>query len=262
MLIVGMLVIGLVVGFGIGMVVPTETIVPQTTLLEQIQNRGYIIVGTSSDYPPFEIYNTTTEEYEGFDIDLVNGIARQIGVSVQWQDMAFGSLVGACQAGTVDMLAAAMFITPERAEQLAYSLPYIVVNQVVVVKGDSTLTIDELSDLDGQTVGVQTGTTEDDTLTDLNDQDGISIDIVRFARADAMMTDLDSGALDAVFIDEPVFQVYQTIYGLKKILTEPSPPTGFYCRYDSEALLEEIDTYIMTIQSNGTLDTLIEKWFG
>ena len=93
----GVVIIGLIVclvgGFGVGLL--TGVFIPElptSTLVEQIQARGIIIVGTSSDWPPFEIYNTTTEQYEGFDIDLTEMIADELDVTVQWTDMDFDAL--------------------------------------------------------------------------------------------------------------------------------------------------------------------------
>ncbi len=257
------LIVGIVIGLGAGYVVfpattPTQQ---QAGLVEQIQQRGYIIVGTSTPWMPFEFYNETSGQYEGFDIDLVNLIAQYLNVTVQWSDMGFDALVGACKAGTVDMLAAAMFITTERAQELAYSIPYIRTNEVVVVAGSSTLAINNLTDLEGYTVGVQTGTVEDEELSDLV-SGGTGITLQRYTKVDLMFQDLIAGTLDAVYVDEPVLTVYQKVYSLKNIFTVPAPPTAFYCRYDSPDLLEAINTVLINAYADGTLDTLVAKWFG
>ncbi|MFX0079892.1 MAG: transporter substrate-binding domain-containing protein [Candidatus Hermodarchaeota archaeon] len=256
------LIIGLVVGFSAGWFAPALLPpAPVPSLVEQIQARGTLIVGTSSDWPPFEIYNTTTDQYEGFDIDLCDMIADHLGVTVTWSDMDFDALVGACVAGTIDMIAAAMFVTPERAEQLAHSVPYIRTNQVVVVKGNSTLTITDLEDLEGYDVGVQTGTVEDFDLTDLVDS-GVGINLIRYARADIMMADLEAGGIDATYIDEPVFTVYSSIYSIKTIFMVPAPPTALFCRWENPDLMTEINTVILDAFADGTMDALITQWFG
>lgn len=256
------LIIGIVVGFSVGWFAPALLPpVQPPSLVAQIQARGTLIVGTSSDYPPFEIYNTTTDQYEGFDIDLSDMIAAYLGVTVTWSDMDFDSLILACQSGTIDMIAAAMFVTPSRAEQLAHSVPYIRTNEVVVVKGNSTLTITDLEDLEGYDVGVQTGTVEDDELTTLVD-DGVAINIIRYARADIMMADLEVGGIDATYIDEPVFTVYSKVYGLKTIFTVPAPPTALFCRWENPDLMQAMNTVILNAFADGTLDALIDTWFG
>lgn len=256
----GVVIIGLIVclagGFGVGLL--TGVFIPElptSTLVEQIQARGIIIVGTSSDWPPFEIYNTTTEQYEGFDIDLTEMIADELDVTVQWSDMDFDALIGACTAGTIDMLAAAMVVTSARAEQLAHSVPYIRINEVVVVKGESTITIDSLEDLGDYTVGVQSGTTEDYEMEDLG------LTPVKYARADVLMADLIAGNIDIAFVDEPVLIVYAKTFNLKSIFTVPSEPTCLWCRWEDPELMTVINNVIITAYKDGTLDTMVEQYF-
>jgi polar amino acid transport system substrate-binding protein len=171
--------------------------------------------------------------------------------------MSFDNLIGACKAGQIDMIAAAMFIEPARAAQLAFSVPYIRVNEVVIVKNASSLTINKLLDLEGKHVGVQTGTAEDYELTDLNLNT-----TVRFDRADALMADLIGGGIDAAYVDEPVFTIYSKTNALKVIYTVPAPPVALWCRWENPELLTAVNTVITNAYSDGTLDALVLKWFG
>lgn len=255
------LVIGLVIGFGIGFMTPSLMPPAQSTLVAEIQARGTIIVGTSSGWPPFEMYNSTTSEFYGFDIDLCDMIADHLGVTVEWVDMDFDALVGACTGGTIDMIAAAMFVTPERAEVLAHSVSYIRVNEIVVVSENSTLEIADLEDLEGLDVGVQTGTAEDYEISDLIDA-GTNILIHRYARPETLFADLDSGALDAVYVDEPVLALYSSLYSLRSIFTLSAPPTALFCRWENPDLLAAMNTVILNAYDDGSLDALVEEWFG
>jgi len=252
------LIIGIVVGFSAGFLTPGLLPRPPTTSwVTVIQQRGYISIGTSSDWPPFEVMNTTSHKLEGFDIDLCGLIATYLGVTIHWTDMTFGNLIGACKSGQIDMIAAAMFIEPTRAVQLAFSVPYIRVNEVVIVKNASSLTISKLLDLEGKVVGVQTGTAEDFELTDLNLNT-----TQRFDRADALMADLIGGGIDAAYVDEPVFTIYAKTYALKVIYTVPAPPIALWCRWENPELLTAVNTVITSAYSDGTLDALVLKWFG
>ncbi|NWF95779.1 MAG: amino acid ABC transporter substrate-binding protein [Candidatus Thorarchaeota archaeon] len=259
------LVIGLVIGAGIGYAIPT-LLLPQTTppvvdLLDTITQRGYMVIGTSSGWPPFEMVNTTTNELYGFDIDLCNYIANELNVTIQWSDLDFDALVGACSAGTIDLIAAATFITAERNAVLAPSVWYIRTNEVVVVKASSPLTITHLENLTGLDVGVQTGTVEDDEITQLID-DGVGIIIHRYPRPDTMFADLDAGTLDAVYVDEPVFDVYASTYSVKVIFTVTAPPTALYMRYGNLKFQKAVNNAIVKAFETGALDAMIAKWFG
>ena len=71
--------VGLITGWFVpGLLAPT----PGETLVEEIQRRGELIVGTDAPWPPFELYNTTTSTWEGFDIDLSQMIADELNVTL------------------------------------------------------------------------------------------------------------------------------------------------------------------------------------
>ncbi|TFG31236.1 transporter substrate-binding domain-containing protein [Candidatus Thorarchaeota archaeon] len=217
-------------------------------------NRGTLIVGTSADYEPFEFLNSTNDVV-GFDADLMQYIADYMGVTLVWQNMEFDSLVGACQSGTIDVIAAAMFITPDRAEVLSHSLPYLQTQMSVVVMNESDIAISSLEDLDGYTVGVQTGTVEDDTISDID-----GVDVTRFSSVDLMYIALDAGTVDAIFLDSPVADAYEGTYNVKTILQLAAELTVLYVGKYADSLLIKINEGISAALQDGTIDGLIQKW--
>ncbi len=253
-MLVVMFVVGLIIGLGVGYVAPA-LVTPDD--YDVIMSRGTIIVGTNSGWPPFEMINTTTNELEGFDIDLAELVAEYLGVTVDWVDMEFDNLVGACQAGSIDMIASATFITAERCAVLQPVTWYIRTNEVIVVKGDSDLEIESLEDLVGYDVGVQTGTVEDEELSDIS-----GITLHRYPLVETMFQHLDAGTLDAVYVDEPIVGLYSTAYSIKIIFTVTAPPTAFYIRYGSDRLAAAVNSAIAEGFADGTVDALIAKWFG
>jgi ABC-type amino acid transport substrate-binding protein len=202
--------------------------------------------------------NTTTNELEGFDIDLAEYVAADLGVTVDWIDMDFDALVAACQTGTIDMIASATFITRARSNVLQPLVWYIRTNEVIVVKGDSNFTMTALDDLAGMDVGVQTGTTEDEALSNVT----LGVVLHRYPLVETMFAHLDDGTLDAVFVDEPIVGLYGSVYNIKIIFTRTAPPTAFYIRYGSDRLSAAINSAIAEGFADGTLDTMLAKWFG
>jgi ABC-type amino acid transport substrate-binding protein len=250
------MVICLVVGGLGGWLIPTFLgAQPRVSLLNEIKTRGYMVVGTSSDWPPFEIFNVTTDELEGFDIDLCELIADYLNVTIQWQDMSFDLLVEACDKGSVDLIAAALFITEDRLEVLAPSVPYIRTNEVVIVKESSSITISDLADLASYDIGVQTGTAEQYELDDL------SITYTDYPRADLLIQALVNDVIEVAFVDEPVFTVWSKTFDLKSIFTVLAEPTALFTRLGQPEFLQAINTVIVNAYKDGTLDALIEKWF-
>jgi len=250
------MVVCLLIGGMGGWLIPTLLMgQPHVSLLDQIKAREKLIIGTSSDWPPFEIFNTTTDQLEGFDIDLCGLIAEELNVTIEWSDMDFDALVGACVAGTIDMIAAAMFITPDRIEVLAPSVPYIRTNEVVIVLETSSITINDLANLSLYSVGVQTGTAEQYELDDL----GISY--TDYPRADLLIQALVNEVIEVAYVDEPVFTVWAKTYDLKSIYTGLAEPTALFTQLGEPEFLGVINKVIVQAYKDGTLDALIEKWF-
>jgi len=250
-------------GFLAGWFIPPLFAPPSGELISKIKSRGELRVGTSTDYEPFEFDNITSGEIEGFDVDVSRLIADEIGVDLLMVNMDFEALIGACVAGTIDMIAAALTYDPttelgqQRAKQLAPSIPYITVAQVVITLGSSSLNINNLSDLVGEDVGCQTGSTMQADLI------AAGVNPTTFPSALALMLDLVSGlGIEAAYLDEPVFTAWNDTYDLKIILRTGTEPMSLWCRHEDPDLLYVINTVILTeYEPNGTMYELLDKWF-
>ena len=255
------MIICIVVGFAAGWFIPGLFTEPTPTpLIDEIQTRGYIIVGTSADYPPFENKTYPGGVIIGFDIDVSQMIADELGVTLQMQDIGFDSLIGACRAGTIDMIAAAMTYNAERATQLAASATYISVSQVVIVKNNSVdfpAPITNLTDLITYDVGCQSGTVMQDELDDIT-----GINVFTYASADILIQDLNAGGIDAAYVDGPIFNAWEGTYDLRKIYTSAEEPLALWTRHGEPALLYEINKVIFDSYQDGRMYALINKWFG
>ncbi len=247
--------VGFVIGWFIpGLFAPT----PGKTLVEQIQDRNELIVGTDAPWPPFELYNTTTSKWEGLDIDLVQMVADYLNVTLIMTNIAFDDLIGACKAGTIDMIAAAMMVRASRAEELAHSVTYIRVAEVIISKDISIITISDLADVTDYKVGCQSGTTQHDALLDLGMTEGV--DLFVYPKADTLMESLNLGTVDLAFVDEPVVWSWAKVYDIKILHAVPAEPMAFWCRWDEPELMAVINTVILEAYRDGAIDELYEKY--
>lgn len=90
-------------------------------------------VGTDSDYPPFEYYQEATKAFIGFDIELMQGLAREIGYSkVEFVDLEFNNLLPSLKDGQVDAVISCMNITDERRKMADFTEPYLKSYNVVI----------------------------------------------------------------------------------------------------------------------------------
>lgn len=253
-------VIGIVAALAVGLLggwfipSPITEVTTRTSLLDTILARGYITIGTSADYEPFEYINISSSEIIGFDVDMCEWIADELGVTIQWSDRSFGGLIASCAASKIDMVAAAMTYTENRSNYLAASVSYINVGQAVVVRNDSSLTITDLTDLVGETVGAQLGTTlYDDLVT-------AGVTPVGHVTVDALMLDLIGGGVDVVYIDEPVYTAWTKSYNLKVILRTGSEEFALWTRYGEPELLYEINNVILDSFIDGRMVDNLAKW--
>ena len=118
-----------------------------------------IIVGTNAEFRPFTFINEQNE-IVGFDIDVVNEVARRLGKTTMIKDLSFDMLIPEAQNGYIRMIAAGMTATPERAEQIFFTTPYLQGEPLVVVTRKEN-PINSLEDLKHHEVIVNEGYTAD-----------------------------------------------------------------------------------------------------
>jgi polar amino acid transport system substrate-binding protein len=224
-----------------------------------------IIVGTSADFPPFE-YKAQNGTIVGFDIDLIKQILTDQGYTVEVQDIGFDSLIPALQTGKIDVIAAAMSITPERELQVDFSDPYYDANQAVLVKVGSDVNITSIDSLGNYIVGAQTGTTGwnwiNDTLVatgKLSESNFKSYDLYTDAVADLIIGPTRVGA---IVIDSPVAQAFAKSGNVKIVLNITTNESyGFAVEKGNTALVEKINTGLTNVQATNYWEQLIEKYF-
>lgn len=120
-----------------------EVSAPQQSAAEKV-----LRVGTDSDYPPFGYYQEATKTFIGFDIELIQGVAREMGYSrVEFVDLEFNNLLPSLQDGQVDAVIACMTITDERKKTADFTEPYLVSSNVAVVSsGTEDRGVDAMKD--------------------------------------------------------------------------------------------------------------------
>ncbi|MDR2352482.1 MAG: ABC transporter substrate-binding protein, partial [Deltaproteobacteria bacterium] len=117
-----------------------------------------LINGIDANFPPFA-YLDPTGTPTGFDVEALNWIAQKEEFTVTHQPMEWDSIVRSLKDKKIDIIASGLSITADRAQQIAFTRSYWVIKQVVVVKADSTLTLEPVLS-SGQNIGVQRGTSD------------------------------------------------------------------------------------------------------
>lgn len=224
-------------------------------------NDGQLTVCSDMPYEPFEFQNAEGET-EGFDYDVVSAMGDLLGVETEFVTTPFDGIIPALVAGNCDMIASAMTITEERAEQVNFTEPYFDADQSLLVLAENEETYATLGDLAGKNIGVQSGTTGA-TYAAENLPEGATIK--EFATGAEMFPALVSGEIDAALQDLPVNAYRATTAPDEFVVTETfttGEQYGFAVTQENTALLEALDSALATIREDGTYDEVYATWFG
>ena len=121
----------------------------QGKLLKKIKERGKLIVGTSSGYPPYVFVDATAGDKKviGLDVELAQQVANKLGVKLEVQDMSFSALLSSVTADKVDIAVGGVAPTPEREKAMAFSKIYLPTEQKLLVRKEDAGKYKSLSDL-------------------------------------------------------------------------------------------------------------------
>lgn len=217
---------------------------------------GQLTIAASLDFPPFENLNGT--EAEGFEVELVNAIAEQMGLEANWVNSKFDTIVPQIQTGgKSDLGVSGITITDERLEQVDFTDPIVDVNQSITVLKDSGITsTDELA---GKKIGAQSGTTGYEWASE-NIPDA---EVVAFDEMTAVFAALEAGQIDAIAVDLPVANYYvKNAYTDCEVIEEipTGEQYGIAVSKENPALLAAVNEAIAELRDNGTYDQIADVW--
>ena len=215
-----------------------------------------IVVGTNAEYSPFE-YRDSDGELTGFDYDLLEAIAEVQGIELVWNDLPFDSLMGSMEAGDIQIIAAAVGPTEERARSVDFSDVYYTGSQSIICSEGGDIT--EFADLTGKTVAVLEGSMSDLIVSGENTDYGVT----RFKTASSAVMELMNQGADAVVIDTIMAEIYcaQTTGITYTEVPGTEEDTVFCIQKGNTALTELINEGLAKVRENGTYDELYEKYF-
>lgn len=213
-------------------------------------------MATSADFPPFESRDPEGN-FEGFDIELAHLIAEKLGYELEIEDMKFDGLIGALQAGRVDMVLSGMSATEKRKKNVDFSMEYHRSGEMFVTKPDAS--ISDLESLKGKTVGVQLGTIQEEGADKLSKE--YDFKVKKVDNANVLIQELKSNRIDVAYMDKAVAIGYINEQGLKGFddPTTSSPGMAIAFPKGSE-LVDDVNKVLKELEESGKLQDLKDKW--
>lgn len=221
---------------------------------------GKLTVCTHLDYPPFQSHQG--DKVVGFDVDVLDEVARDLGVAQEIVDTSFEGIESGESLSTnqCDAAAAAMTITPARQEKLDFSDPYFDARQALLVKKGSAIA--DLAALRGKKLGTQLATTGEDYAQSNKDANGY--EVVQFEDLPLEVTAVQTGQIDAAINDNSVLFDFIKDNADVEIATEfdTGEHYGIGVRKGNAALVARINATLARIRGDGTYDRIHEHWIG
>jgi len=231
---------------------PTPTAAPPTAV-----PKLKITVATDATWPPFEYVDETSKEIVGFDIDLMKAIAQEVGLEVEFVNVAWDPLLAGMAAGQYDAAISSMTITEDRKKQFDFSDPYYNAGQLIVVRAEQT-GIEKPADLAGHVCGAQIGTTGAMEIEKITGATLKTYDTI-----DLAYMDLVNGQIDAVVADNPLAIGYVNLHKPKlKAVGKPFTEEyyGIAVRKGAPEILERINKGLKIVLGRGIIKQLEDKW--
>ncbi|OMC72069.1 amino acid ABC transporter substrate-binding protein [Paenibacillus sp. FSL H7-0326] len=225
------------------------------------QDENTLVIGIDDKFAPMG-FRDESNNIVGFDIDYAAAAAEKMGKEVEFQPIDWSSKESELSSGRIDLIWNGYTITDERKEKVLFTKPYMSNSQVAVVLADSPLA--SLEELEGKNIGLQKLSSASDALSahPINEKVGT---VSEFPDNVLALSDLKSGRLDAVIIDEVVAKYYMSLEeGTYKLLDESLAPEeyGIGVKKGNEALLNELQSALDELSEDGTAASISEKWFG
>ncbi|MGL5123320.1 MAG: basic amino acid ABC transporter substrate-binding protein [Fusobacteriaceae bacterium] len=213
-----------------------------------------LYVGTNAEFEPFEYLENG--KIVGFDIELIEEIAKILKIDIKMENMAFDGLLPALQMKKVDIVIAGMTASEVRKQFVGFSEPYFTAKQVLLVKEGSS--IKSLDDLKNKKVGAVLGYTGDLMVSKINE-----ITVERVSSTAAAIMGLKNEKSEAVILDfAPAQNFVKKNKGLKIVtLDTQDEEYAIATRKDDTELLANINSALKELKENGVFDKLLFKYF-
>jgi polar amino acid transport system substrate-binding protein len=218
---------------------------------------GQIRVASLGDSKPYT-FTDASGEFTGFDVELFTDVAERIGIDdVVFTGQDFSGLLSAVANGQFDVGVAAIGITEEREKTVDFSDGYLAGYLTVMASPDSGIS-DEDS-LAGKRLGVVQGTLQEAYAV----KNFTDTELVRFPDNNAAISAVNSGSVDAHFLDYEAAKEYAEQYGLENAIDIPSfdAPAGFAIAKGKDDFKKALNEALHEAMEDGTWKELYEKWF-
>ena len=231
--------------------------------LAEIKKRGELVIATEMQFPPFDISDNGT--YKGVDRELIDAVAKELGVKVSYLDLPWTSILPGLEAKKFDLCIAPVTITKERMKRYRFTVPIADATAALMKRADDK-SIAKPEDIAGKAVGGQKGTSQLAQLKAFSDKLPKPVEIKEYVDNNQSYADLAAGRIDASVNSLPnlAYAASQRSDTFAVVLPAFGTPTYFSWvgRLDDATLIDAINAALVKLEGDGAMATIQKTWFG
>lgn len=226
------------------------------SFVDEVKEKDELVVGVKFDVPQFGFRGPTSEEPEGFDVDIAKAVATELGVEAKFVEAISKNRIPFLMEDKVDIVFSTMTITDERKKQIDFSDVYYVAEQSFLTKKGESMSVDTAA---GKKVCTSKGSTSELNLPAVQPdvemvlQDGYAqcVQLLRNDQVDAVSTD-DVILLQFLKQDPDAFEVSEETFSTE--------PYGGGIKKGHDDFVQVVNEVIANIKTDGTWAKLYTKW--
>ncbi len=230
-----------------------------------IEDKGTLIVGLDDTFAPMG-FRDENDNLIGFDIDLAEAVAAELGIEVEFQRIDWDAKEMELSSKRIDCIWNGMSATEERQESMSLSKKYINNCIVIAALEGSDINITSVDDLANYTIATQEGSAALEVLEADAAYDSFSANLTTYPTYDEAILDMQAGRIQVMVVDQVLVGYKNTKLddGSKLVVSDFNFGDDYYaigCRKGEDDLAEKINGAIQTLIDNGKAAEISEKWF-
>jgi polar amino acid transport system substrate-binding protein len=228
--------------------------------LSEVKKKGVLVAGVKDSLPPFGYIDEKSRQIVGYDIDIINALAKKLGVKVELKPVTSASRMPQLQESHIDIIAATMTKNAERAKVIDFSHTYFMTGQKFITKKGS---VKSLKDLEGKRIGTAKGSTSEQNVKKAIP----TSTVLSFDDYPQALLALEQGKVQAVTTDESILIGILDKAPDKSKFEIPNirisdEPYGLGMRKGDKNFVDFVNKTLLQMEISGEAARIFNKWFG
>lgn len=230
--------------------------------LEYVKEKGTLVIGLDDTFAPMG-FRDESDKLVGFDIDLANAVAEEMGVKAEFQPIEWSAKEAELKAKNIDCIWNGMSATNDRRKSMSLSNKYLE-NRILVMSLDAGIDVKDVSELKNYKIGTQAGSAALEAIQANKSYDQFKKNISEYDTYDEAILDMKAGRIDVVAIDE-VYAIYNNANKDKLYASTFNFGADYYAvgfRKGDTELTKAYNKALKAVIDSGKAAEISNKWFG